>query len=83
MRSEKSMQDIVNDAKKRTEQLIYDFVHPLASSATEESKEVSYSREILSLDEKFMKIAEEVFKNRHKAFEEGYKKLTHSNWLTL
>ena len=79
MRREESMQDIVNDAEKRIEQIIYEFVYNLEVSGTEASREVSYCREILSQDEKFMKVVEEIYKNRHKGFEAGYKKLTDSN----
>ena len=79
MRREESMQDIVDDAEKRIEQLIYKFVYSLASPATEASREVSYCREILSQDEKFMRVVAEIYKNRHKGFEAGYKKLTNSN----
>jgi hypothetical protein len=79
MRREESMQDIVNDAEKQIEQIIYGFVYNLAFSGTEASREVSYCREILSQDEKFMKVVEEIYKNRHKGFEVGYKNLTDSN----
>lgn len=82
MRREESMQDIVNDAEKRIEQIIYDFVYRLASSAPEANKELSYYSEFLSQDEKFMKVVGEIYKNRHKGFEEGYKKLINSNKLT-
>jgi hypothetical protein len=49
--SEDSMKDIVNDAKKRLERLIYEFVYSLASPAPETSKEFSYYCEILSKDD--------------------------------
>jgi hypothetical protein len=39
---------------------------------------ISHYSEILSQDEKFMKVVEEIYKNRHKGFA-GYKKLTNSN----
>jgi hypothetical protein len=79
MHSEESTQDIINDAEKLIEQLIYEFVYRLASSATEASKEFSYYRKILSQDEKFMKVVEQIYKNRHKGFEAGYKKLRSAN----
>jgi hypothetical protein len=52
---------------------------PLASSATEASKEFSYYREILSHDEKFTKVVDEIYEKRHKGFETGYKKLRLDN----
>jgi hypothetical protein len=68
------MKDIVNDAKKRLEQLIYQFVYSLASPAPETSKEFSY----LSEDDRFMKVVEEIYEDRHKGFERGYKMLMKS-----
>jgi hypothetical protein len=79
VRGEESMQGIVNDAEKRIEQLIYEFVCRLASSTTQVSRQASYYREILSKDEKFMKVVEGIYKNKHKGFETGYKMLTNSN----
>ena len=73
--SEESMKDIVNDAKKRLEQLIYEFVYSLASSAPETRKEFSYYCEILSKDDGFVKVVEEIYEDRHKGFERGYKML--------
>lgn len=75
IRSEESMQDIVNDAEKRIEQLIYEFVYHLASSATKISKEFSYYCEILSQDDKFMRVVKKIQEDRHKGFERGYKML--------
>ncbi|MFZ0510979.1 MAG: hypothetical protein WAM14_05190 [Candidatus Nitrosopolaris sp.] len=40
--SKESAIGIVNDAEKKIEQLIYEFVYDLASLATEASKEFSY-----------------------------------------
>ena len=77
--SEESIKDIVNDAEKQIEQLIYEFVYHLASSATEASKEFSYYCEILSKDVKFMSVVEKINENRHKGFEKGYKKLTNTS----
>jgi len=70
---------IVNYAQKKIEQLIYGFVCELASSGPEESKKFSYYYEILSRDDKFMKMLEEIYQNRDKAFERGYRRLTSSN----
>ena len=39
MHREESMQDIVNDAEKRIEQIIYEFVYNLALSGTERGTE--------------------------------------------
>ncbi|MGC1931299.1 MAG: hypothetical protein WA667_20200 [Candidatus Nitrosopolaris sp.] len=69
------MKGIVNDAEKQIEQLIYEFVYDLASSGTEASKEFSHYFEILSQDDKFMRVMERLYENRHKGFETGYKKL--------
>jgi hypothetical protein len=79
MHSEESMKDIVDDAEKLIEQIIYEFVYRLVSSATESSKEFSYYREIVSKDEKFMEVVEGIYKNRHKGFEAGYKELANTN----
>ncbi|MFY9794958.1 MAG: hypothetical protein WA323_22740 [Candidatus Nitrosopolaris sp.] len=72
---EESIKTILNHAEKRIEQLIYEFVYHLASSATEASKEFSYYFEILSQDDKFMRVVERLYENRHKGFETRYKKL--------
>ena len=55
--SEDSIKDIVNDAEKQIEQLIYKFDYDLAPSATDSirSKLLSYYSEILSRDDKFMR----------------------------
>lgn len=69
------MQDIVNDAEKHIEQIIYDFVYRLASSATEANKELSYYPEILSQDEKFMKVVGNYTKIDTKASKKATKSL--------
>jgi hypothetical protein len=56
IRSEEPIEQIVNDAEKKIEQLIYEFVYQLASPAPEVSKEFSYYCEILSKDDRFMKV---------------------------
>lgn len=66
---------VLNDAKKRIEQLVYENVLFAASSAAETSKEFSYYCEILSKDDRFMKVVEKIYEDRHKGFERGYKKL--------
>jgi hypothetical protein len=73
------LEQILNHAKKRIEQLVYEDVLFAASPVAETSKEFSYYREILSKDDKFMKVVQEIYENRHKVFEAGYKKLTNSN----
>ncbi|MGB6533245.1 MAG: hypothetical protein WBF33_34575 [Candidatus Nitrosopolaris sp.] len=67
---------IVDDAEKQIEQQIYEFVNRLASSAPEVTKEFSYYYDILSRDHKFERVVKEIYENRHKGFERGYKKLT-------
>ncbi|MFZ0514582.1 MAG: hypothetical protein WAM14_23460 [Candidatus Nitrosopolaris sp.] len=66
----------MQNKKKQIEQLIYEFVHRLASSVPEVSKEFSYYYDILSRDHKFERAVKEIYENRHKGFERGYKKLT-------
>jgi hypothetical protein len=73
--SEESVKDIADEAEKRIEQLIYEFVYHLASSATETRKELSYYCEVLSQDDKFMKVVEEIYEDRNKGFERGYEML--------
>ncbi|MGB6594933.1 MAG: hypothetical protein WBE68_25815, partial [Candidatus Nitrosopolaris sp.] len=75
--SKESAIGIVNDAEKKIEQLIYGFVYRLALSGPEGSKEFSYYYEILSRDERFMKMVQEIYQNRQ-VFERGYKRLTNS-----
>ncbi|MGC2573575.1 MAG: hypothetical protein WA364_18835, partial [Candidatus Nitrosopolaris sp.] len=70
---------IINHAQKKIEQLIYGFLCELASSEPEESKKFSYYYEILSRDDKFMKVVEEIYQNRDKAFERSYKRLTNNS----
>ena len=67
IRSEEPIIQIVNDAEKQIEQLIYEFVYDLASLPKD--PEFSYYCEILSKDDKFMKVVEEIYENRHKGFE--------------
>jgi len=58
------------------EQIIYDFVYQLASEAETRQEEYSYYTKILSQDDRFMKVVKEIYENRHKEFERGYKRLT-------
>ena len=77
--TEESIKDIINDAKKQIEQLIYGFVYELASLAAkdpEEAKEISYYITILSEDNKFISAVQQIYENRHKGFERGYRMLT-------
>lgn len=78
---EESIKQIVNDAEKQIEQLIYEFVYDPASSATdpERGKEFSYFCDILSRDRKFMRMVEEIYENRHKGFERGCEHLRKYN----
>jgi len=71
--SEESMKDIVNDAKKRLEQLIYEFVYSLASPAPDTRNEFSYYCEILSKYDRFVKVVEQIYEDRHKGFDRGHK----------
>ncbi|MDQ6668504.1 MAG: hypothetical protein M3Y53_09805 [Thermoproteota archaeon] len=76
-----SIKHIVNDAEKQIEQLIYEFVYDLTSSATDSEigKEFLYYCEILSRDHKFMRVVEEIYENRHKGFEQGCELLREYN----
>jgi hypothetical protein len=66
-------------AERRIEQIIYEFVCTLASEATETGQEeYSYYTKILSQDDRFMKVVQKIYGNRHKEFERGYKTLTTS-----
>jgi hypothetical protein len=75
---EESIKDIISDAKKQIEQLIYWFVYDLASFAKDHEKEneISYYVKVLSDDNKFISAIREIYENRHKGFEKGYKMLT-------
>ncbi|MGC2681401.1 MAG: hypothetical protein WA323_05990 [Candidatus Nitrosopolaris sp.] len=73
-KQEELMKNIVNDSQKQIEQLIYEFVYDLASSETEANEEFSYC-EILSQDDKFMRVVEKIHQDSHKGFETGFKKL--------
>jgi hypothetical protein len=77
--SKESVMWIVDDAEMNIEELIYRFVYRMASSAPEKSKEFSYYCEILSKDDKFMRMVEKIHEDKHKGFETGYKKLTNKN----
>jgi hypothetical protein len=74
---EESLKDIINESKKQLEQLIYGFVYDLASLAQDPKrrKEILYYTSILSNDNKFMNAVQEIYENRHKGFERGYKML--------
>jgi hypothetical protein len=75
---EESIKDIISDAKKQIGQLIYWFVYDLASFAKDHEKEneISYYVKVLSDDNKFISAIREIYVNRHKGFEKGYKMLT-------
>jgi hypothetical protein len=75
---EKSIKDIIYDAKMQIEQLIYGLVYDFASSAKDPEKgnEFSYYAKVLSDDNKFIKIVREIYEDRHTGFEKGYKMLT-------
>jgi len=65
-------EDILNDARKRIEHLVYENVLFSASSVAETSKEFSYYCEIR---DRFMKVVEKIYEDRQKGFETGYNKL--------
>jgi hypothetical protein len=68
------------EVERRIEQIIYEFVCQLASEATEtRQEEYSYYSKILSQDDRFMKVVQGIYGNKHKEFERGYKRLTNSS----
>jgi DNA-binding PadR family transcriptional regulator len=75
--NDKLLSNIVYNIEKQMHQIIYDFVYHLSLSASnpEKSQEFLYYCEILSRDKKFMATVEDIYKNRHKAFETGYNML--------
>jgi hypothetical protein len=77
---EEILGDIIFDAKKQIQQIIYEFVYDLSLSASnpERAKEFSYYYEILSQDQKFMATVEDIYKNRHGGFEKGYHMLNNN-----
>ena len=74
---EESMDSIVCDTKDQLQQIIYGFINSLSipESDPKGSQEISYYCKILSQDKKFMATAEDIYKNRHKGFEKGYRML--------
>ena len=71
---EESMGGIVRDIKDQLQQIIYGFINSLSIPESDPS-EISYYCKILSQDKKFMATAEDIYKNRHKGFEKGYRML--------
>ena len=74
--NDESIKYLINDAKQKIEQLIYGFVYNLASSPSAEDPEVLYYVQILSGDNSFITVLQEIYENRHKGFERGYRMLT-------
>ena len=74
---EELLDDIIFDAKKQIQQIIYEFVYDLSSSQSEQEKanDFFYYYKILSQDKKFMAAVRDIYKNRHEAFEKGYQML--------
>jgi hypothetical protein len=67
------LRPLIEEAERQIQQLIYKFVSDLASSPMD--SESSYRYNVLSRDEKFMKVAKEIYEKRHRSFERGYKLL--------
>jgi hypothetical protein len=74
---EELMGGIVCDTRDQLQQIIYGFISGLSipESDSKGSQENSYYCKILSQDKKFMATAEDIYKNRHKGFEKGYRML--------
>lgn len=71
------VKDIIDNVENKIEQLIYEFVYRLGTSAANpRASEYSYYIESLSGDNKFMNIVQKLYENRHKGFERGYQMLT-------
>lgn len=76
MRKEWSVMHVVFEVERSIEQIIYEFVYRLASEEREtRQEEYSYYRKILSQDDRFMKVVQDIYQNRHKGFERGYHNL--------
>ena len=74
---EDQLGSIAGDVKDQIQQIIYGFINSLSipESDPKGSQEISYYCKILSQDKKFMATAEDIYKNRHKGFEKGYRML--------
>src|SRR5262249_23017623 len=79
--STEAVVELINYAEKEIKPIIYRFVCRLASLATADaaaSKEFSSYFDILSKDDKFMRVVEKVHEDMHKDFEKGYEILRKS-----
>jgi hypothetical protein len=76
--NEKLLQDIIIDTKRQIQQIIYEFVYDLSLAELDRDKarEFFYYCKVLSQDKRFMEVVEDIYKNRHVAFEKGYQMLT-------
>ena len=70
---------IAENTRRMMEELIYGFIYDLALLSPVESPEISYYVQILSADNRFMHVLNEIYENRHKVFERGYNMLTHTH----
>ena len=70
---------ITENTRRMMEELIYGFIYDLALLSPVESPEISYYVQILSADNRFMHVLNEIYENRHKVFERGYNMLTHTH----
>lgn len=74
---EESIKSIADEAEKQIQQLIYEFVYDLGSSAIdyEIGDQISYYYDILSRDNKFMKVVKKYMKIDSKALKEATENL--------
>lgn len=74
---EEFLGEIISNAKRHTQQIIYDFVYDLSSGVSDPEKrqEFLYYHKILSQDKKFMAAIKDIYKSRHEGFEKGYRML--------
>jgi len=79
--STEAVVEIINYAEKEITPIIYRFVCRLASLATTDaaaSNKYSFYFDILSKDDKFMRVVQKVHEEMHKDFEKGYGMLSKS-----
>ena len=69
--------DVLDNARNQMEQIIYGFVYDLGLSVLDSQKteEYSYYCKILSEDKKFINMLNDIYENRHKGFERGFRML--------
>jgi len=74
---EELIKPMITEAEKQMEQIIYGLVYDLALSIEDAAlqKEASYYVKVLSEHNKFISKVREIYSERHKGFERGYRLL--------